>query len=264
MRSFATIGAGNMGQAILRGAFAAGVLSPAETLVVDPDPARRASLAALGCPIDADPAAAHGCGTIMLAVKPQVFPEVAARLGTLEAPTIVISIMAGVRSERIRAALGDQARVVRVMPNTPAQLRCGMAAIASGAGAEPGDDDLARRLFEAIGLAIEVPEDMMDAVTAVSGSGPAYIFLLAEAMEEGARRLGFDDNQARVLVSQTVLGAATLLAAERGDPTALRAAVTSKGGTTAAAIESMLGAGILDAIVRGIAAAEARGRELGQ
>ncbi len=233
------IGAGNMGMVILRGALEADVLSAQTTVVADVEPARREEAARLGCQTTADAADLAGVGQIILAVKPQGFQGVAGALGTLKGPTVVISIMAGLGSREIRAALGPAARVIRVMPNTPSQVGAGMAAIAVGDGAQPGDETLAVAIFEALGRTVIVDEALMHAVTAVSGSGPAYVFLLAEAMEQAGVGLGLDPDTARLLVTQTILGAGKLLDEADRTSSELRATVTSPGGTTEAALREM-------------------------
>lgn len=256
------IGGGNMGRAIVRGALEAGVLPPGEVLVAEIDDGRRRSLAELGCRTAAEAPAAVAAAQIMLAVKPQSFPEVARSIGPLPGPKVVISIMAGLATDGIRRALGDAARVVRVMPNTPCQVGAGAAAIALGAGAGPGDEDLARRLFEVLGRTVMVGEGAMHAVTAVSGSGPAYVFLLAEAMEAAARDLGLDAETARLLVEQTVMGAGRLLLESGRGAAALREAVTSPGGTTEAALQVMRKRELPAIVAEAITAARDRGAAL--
>ena len=256
------IGAGNMGMAILRGALDAGVLSAQTTVVADVEPSRREEAARLGCPTTANVADLREAGQIILAVKPQGFGGVAGALGTLDRPTVVISIMAGLGSREIRAALGPAARVVRVMPNTPCQVGAGMAAIAVGEGAQPGDETLAVGIFEALGRTVIVDEALMHAVTAVSGSGPAYVFLLAEAMEQGGVGLGLDPDTARLLVRQTILGAGKLLAESDRTASELRVAVTSPGGTTEAAIREMLNRELPAIVLDAVGAARDRGVEL--
>jgi pyrroline-5-carboxylate reductase len=258
------IGAGNMGWAILRGAVERGVLPAHEILVVEPDADRRRAAGGLGCAVSADPAAARGCRELMLAVKPQAFAAVAAALGVLHRRMVVTSIMAGLHSRRIRAALGAQAAVVRVMPNTPCQIGLGMSAVALGAGARGGDDALARRLFGTIGEVREVAEDDMHAVTAVSGSGPAYVFLLAEAMERAAVDLGLDAATARQLVAQTIRGAGELAHRLERPPSELRVAVTSPGGTTAAALDVFAARGFESIVGEALRAARDRGQALDQ
>lgn len=251
-----------MGAAIMRGAIAAGVVGADDVLVVEPDESRRRALAALGCATSDDPASARGASIILLAVKPQTFPQVVASMGAPARSTVVISIMAGISSGAIRAALGTHARVIRAMPNTPCQIGLGMTAIAIGDGAVAGDEIEARRIFDAVGATALVDESMIDAVTAVSGSGPAYVFHLAEAMEEAARSLGFPPGDARTFVRQTIVGAAGLLARDDADPAALRSAVTSKGGTTEAAVRVLDDAHVREAVVRALTAARDRAREL--
>ena len=258
----AMIGAGNMGGAIVRGAIATGVLAPGEILVVEPDASRRSAMAALGVRALASPGSLEGASTLLLAVKPQYFAEAAAALPRLPAATVVISIMAGLDSTHIRSALGGEVRVVRAMPNTPCQVGAGMTAIALGAGAVPGDEALAVRLFAAIGSTEVVDEALMHAVTAVSGSGPAYLFHLAEAMEAAARSLGFSGEQARRFVTQTLLGASRLLAESADDPARLRQAVTSKGGTTEAALGVMASRGFAEIVAQALTAARDRGAAL--
>jgi len=256
------IGGGNMGQAIVRGAIGAGVIKPARILVAEIDATRREQVGRLGCATSDDPAAAIGAEVILLAVKPQSFPEVAGAIAPLSRPTVVISIMAGIGSGSIRGALGEAARVVRVMPNLPCQIGAGMTAIALGAGAEPGDERLTRSIFGAVGETTMVDESQMYAVTAVSGSGPAYVFLLAEAMQEAAVALGIEPATARLLVVQTIIGAGRLLGEADEDAAALRRAVTSPGGTTEAALKVMFERGLPQHIADAVTAARDRGVEL--
>ena len=151
------------------------------------------------------------------------------------------------------------------MPNLPAQLGEGATAIALGAGAKPGDEKLAIELFGAVGpVVVEVAEDLIDAFTAVAGSGPAYVFYLAQAMTKAAVELGFTSSQADQIVRQTIIGSAAMLRTRSESPQDLRAAVTSKGGTTAAATAVLDEAQVIDTFVRALTAARDRGRELGK
>ena len=164
----------------------------------------------------------------------------------------------------VRSALGGRARVIRVMPNTPAQLRRGVSAIAIGEGASEDDAQFAVALFESVGEVVRVDESMIDAFTALAGSGPAYVFYLAEAMMRAGVEIGFDEATADRIVRGTIAGSAALLSDSTDrKPIDLRAAVTSKGGTTFAATQSLDASGAMDAIVRAIIAARDRGRELG-
>jgi len=258
----AILGAGQMGFAVLAGAVRQGVINASQCIVVEPDESRRQRAVDLGCAVAEEAKAARHCPTIVVAVKPQTFADAAASLGEMPGKTLVISVMAGLSSGAIRHALGGECRVVRVMPNTPCQIGAGMAAIALGEGAQPGDDALARQLFEPIGKVITIDEKHMYAVTAVSGSGPAYVFLLAEAMERAAAELGIPHDAARTLVKQTILGAARLMDESDQLPGKLREAVTSPGGTTAAALNVMNERGLPEIVVSAITAARDRGREL--
>ena len=258
------IGGGSMGQAIVRGAVEAGVLAPEAVLVAEIDPRRREGLADLGCASTGDAAAVVAADEIMLATKPQSFPEVARAIAPLAETRVVLSIMAGLSSGAIRAALGERARVIRIMPNTPCRVGAGMAAIALGEGAEAGDETLAVAIFEALGKTTIVQERLMHAVTALSGSGPAYVFLLAEAMEEAAARLGLDPDTAGLLVRQTIRGSGKLLSESTEGPAALRAAVTSPGGTTEAALSVLEGRELSGIIIDAVIAARDRGGELEQ
>ncbi len=257
------IGAGNMGMSIIRGVIDAGVLSPQTLVVADLDRSRRDAAAALGCASTADATDVREAGQILLAVKPQGFAAVAGAIGPLQRGTVVISIMAGLGSPAIRRALGPLARVVRAMPNTPCRVGAGMTAIALGDGAETGDEALAVKIFAAMGRTVIVHEDHMHAVTGISGSGPAYVFLLAEAMERAAVSAGLDDVTAALLVRQTILGAGTLLTESADAPAELRAAVTSPGGTTEAALDVMMDRDWPAIVGDAIAAARHRGAELG-
>lgn len=263
-QSLAVIGAGNMGRAIIDGAIAQGILPPDEILVVDINDDRRRDCAALGCVVSDRPVDALTRDQVLLAIKPQDFANLAAQVGRPTSPTVFISIMAGLASDAIRAPFGAHARVVRVMPNTPAQVGAGMAGIALGAGAQPGDEGLAVRMFNAIGRTIVVDEGQMHAVTAVSGSGPAYVFLLAESMEQAAMQVGLSRHDARVLVAQTILGAGRLLSESDKSADALRQQVTSPGGTTAAAVEVMFERELPQIIAEAVIAARDRGQELGE
>ena len=256
-----------MGTAIVRGCIAARVFQPREVIVADVDQAKLATIAELGCAITVDATQAAQAQQILLAVKPQVFAAVAREISPWAASKVVLSIMAGLNSSVIRGALGETARVVRAMPNLPCQIGLGMTAIALGAGAQSGDEDIALSIFNALGRTVMIDESMMYAATAVSGSGPAYVFLLAEAMEQAAKELGFDQPAARLMVEQTLVGAAQLLRGSGrgvGGAVELRRAVTSPGGTTAAALSVFERRRWVDAVIEALTAARDRGRELDQ
>ena len=264
-----SIGGGTMARAIIAGSVGAGVRSGADWLVAEPDPERRAVIGSMGARVFASAREAIGDldadDQILLAVKPQMFAGVAEDLSGLLAERVVVSIMAGVPSQKVREALGGAARVIRVMPNTPAQIGAGATAIALGAGAHKGDDASAREIFSAVGPVVEsLDEDIIAAFTALAGSGPAYVFYLAEAMRLAGESIGFARGQADRIARQTILGAAMLLSESDGSSEALRAAVTSKEGTTQAATDVLDDADLRGVLRRAITAARDRGRELGR
>ncbi|MGI9013478.1 MAG: pyrroline-5-carboxylate reductase [Phycisphaerales bacterium] len=258
------LGAGAMGSAIVRGAIDAGLVRPIRIVVVEPDDDRRDAMRALGCCVTGVPQLAIDADVLLLAIKPQKFAGVVAAIGHLQQPTLVLTVMAGLSSAVIRQAMGVHARVVRMMPNTPCRIRKGMTAIAKGEGARAADVDFAHRLMRELGEVVHIDESHMHAVTAVSGSGPAYVFLLAEAMEQAGVQIGLDGRTARLLAYQTVFGAGALLV-DDPETTAdsLRNAVTSPGGTTAAALEVMFEKELPQIIAEAISSARDRGMELG-
>ncbi|MHC4786007.1 MAG: pyrroline-5-carboxylate reductase [Planctomycetota bacterium] len=258
------IGGGIMGQAIARGAITAHVLRPNEIIVSELDARKRTEIERLGCPTSDDARRAAECEQVLLAVKPQSFGDVAAAIAPLGKPTVVITIMAGLGTDGIRARLGEHARMIRAMPNTPCQLGEGMTGIALGAGAETGDEKLAWHIFEAVGRTAILAEALMDAVTAVSGSGPAYVYLLAELMEKAARKIGLDEATARLLVVQTVIGAGRMLRDTGLEPAELRRVVTTPGGTTAAAMDVITRQDLPGVFIEALTAARDRGAELGR
>jgi len=259
----AILGGGNMGFAIARGIMRARILDADRVLVAEQDARKHERLAALGCRLAREAAAVREADEILVAVKPQHWPEAAAAIGVLDRPTVVTTIMAGIGSEDIRRRLGGHARVIRCMPNTPCQLGEGMTGIAFGAGARPGDDRLPREIFEALGRTATVEESLMHAVTAVSGSGPAYVYLLAELMQRAAREVGLDEAAARLLVTQTIIGAGRMLRESEEDAEALRRIVATPGGTTAAAVDVFESRDLAATVVDAIVAARDRGRALG-
>ena len=265
-RRIGVVGGGNMARAIIEGCVASGRFGPGDWAVAEPDGAKREAMRAIGVEVVEHARAlasriAHDA-PILLAVKPQSLPEVASDLGGAGRGRVVITILAGTPSARVRAALGGDCRVVRVMPNTPAQIGRGTSAITLGAGARAGDDALAERMFSAIGTVARIDESMMDAFTAVAGSGPAYVFFLAEAMVQAARRVGFEADVAEAIVRSTLSGSGLLLEASESNAAELRRAVTSKGGTTEAALGVLDRAQVLEAFVEAIVAARDRGVQL--
>ncbi len=258
------IGLGNMGSAALNGLLEAHILDPKQIVVAEHDEEKRQHAIDLGCATSEKVAEIKDAEQIMLAVKPQSFPEVGTWLGKLAEPTVVISVMAGVPSENISARLGPAAKVVRVMPNTPCRIGRGMTAIALGKGATQEDASLATKIFDAIGHSVQVDELHIDATTALGGSGPAYVFLLAEAMVRAGIEMGLDEQIAIQITEHTIAGSGQLLLESATDAAALRAMVTSKGGTTAAAIDLMLQHEFDEIVLKAVKAAQKRGQELGK
>jgi pyrroline-5-carboxylate reductase len=259
------IGFGNMGEALLRGVVRSGFLPAASIVAADPSAQRRRVCAErLGIEAAEDNAAPAACPRVLLAVKPQVIAQVLDGIAPrVAADALVISIAAGVTTARIDERLGGKGRIVRVMPNTPMLIGQGLSVLAAGPRATRQDMQWALELFGVCGQAVRADERHMDAVTAVSGSGPAYVFYLVEAMIAAAAAEGMDAELAETLAVQTCAGAAALLRETRRPPEALRAQVTSPGGTTQRAIEVLDAAAAKDTLVAAIRAAAERSRELG-
>lgn len=260
----AFIGGGNMASAILGGLVAAG--RPADAfVVVEPFDEARARLKA-GFGIEARPAAdasLAGAGLFVWAVKPQSFAEAAAACRPWSATALHLSIMAGIRSAAIVAATGSE-RVVRVMPNTPALIGQGIAGLVASAAVSPAERADCEAVLAPTGSLIWLSrEGDLDAVTAISGSGPAYVFYFIEAMIEAGTQMGLPAEHARRLAQETFAGAAALAMRSGESPQVLRERVTSKGGTTHAAITSLEADGVKAAFVKALHAARQRAAELG-
>ena len=255
------IGGGKMAEALLGGMIATGWAAAEEIHVVEPSAERQAILSDAYPSLSIGDAPAVGVDAV-LAVKPQIAPEVFPGLAAASVPRL-LSIAAGITTAAMEAALPKGTVVVRSMPNTPALVGQGMAAIAPGAHA--GDDDLvwATSILSAVGRVVTVAESDLDAVTGVSGSGPAYVFHLAEALTAAGIAQGLSPEVADTLTRQTLLGAATLLSDSGEDPAQLRINVTSPNGTTQAGLEVMYERGFAEVIDAVVAAATARSAELG-
>lgn len=264
--TIATIGAGNMARALIGGLLDRGHRRE-KLLAADPDAGSRAEVAErFGIETLADNAEAAGrAGLVILAVKPQVIDKVAESIANaLHPDTIVVSVAAGTPIARLQRSLGEDRPIVRVMPNTPALYGSGATGLCASAACRDEQRNAARAVFEAVGSVFEIEdEDLMDAVTAVSGSGPAYFFALAEALAEAGIRAGMAPDVAAGLAAQTAAGAGAMLAAGEADAAELRRRVTSPGGTTEAALNALSEAGFGDIVGRAVEAAIARGRELG-
>jgi len=265
-KTIAFIGGGNMAEAILKGLLATGK-DPQELLVSEPLAERRTYLEQqYGIRTGSDNLeAVAAAGTVVLAIKPQMAREVVSGFTPAFNNTkLLVSILAGTATLTLQELLGGTARVVRVMPNTPALIGQGAAALCPGAYVDEQDMVHAEKLFAAVGTTCRVREAEMDAVTAVSGSGPAYVFLVIEAMTEGGIREGLSPEVARALAVQTVRGAAELVAATGEDPAELRRKVCSPGGTTLAAIEKLEERGFAESLALAVQRAAERSRELGE
>jgi pyrroline-5-carboxylate reductase len=262
----AMIGAGNMAQSLLGGLLARG--HPRDRLIAaDPDDAARAAVEREhGIATSADNAAsAAAADVVVLAVKPQVIDDVAGSIAdALGDHALVVSVAAGIPIRRLADALGGERAIVRVMPNTPALRGVGAIGLFAGEHCSEAQKESARELFCAVGRVFEISdESLMDVVTALSGSGPAYFFRLAEALAEAGADAGLDRRTAEGLAAQTAAGAGAMLAAGDASAAELRARVTSPGGTTAAALASMDDHGLDELVRAAVEAAIRRGRELG-
>ena len=261
------IGGGNMGEALVRGLIGANVV-PADLIAATDVRTERTreltkqyGIAAHGdnarCVREAD--------VVILAVKPQVMGDVVREIApTVTARHLLISIAAGVATATIRAALGKDARIIRVMPNTPALVLHGATAIARGRGLERDDLATAEEIFGAVGRVVILDEDLMDAVTGLSGSGPAYVAIVIESLADGGVKMGLDRATAMTLATQTVLGSAHLLAETGMHPGALKDMVSSPGGTTIAGISALEEGGLRTTFIRAVERATQRSRELGR
>ncbi|ATD68313.1 MULTISPECIES: pyrroline-5-carboxylate reductase [Luteimonas] len=260
------IGGGNMARSLIGGLVARGG-DAASVRVVDPNPDTREALARdFGVATYADAAdAVAGAGTWVLATKPQVMRSVCESLADQARASrpLVMSVAAGITSDQLDRWLGGNAAVVRTMPNTPALLGAGVTGLYANARVDEAGRARAQALLESAGTTVWIDDEArMDAVTAVSGSGPAYVFLLAEAMEDAAVAQGLPAADARTLVLQTVLGAARMLVESGQAPAELRRQVTSPGGTTHAAVETFEAGGLRVLVAEAIDNAARRGGEL--
>lgn len=260
----AFIGGGNMAGSLIGGLRAKGW--PAQRLrVAEPDAARRAALHdAHGVTVAARAAdVVHGADAVVLAVKPQQVAEALSGLA-LDAGCTLVSIAAGLRLDSLRQLAGAQVHLVRSMPNTPALVGQGISGLCAPAGTPDAARALAERILSAAGPCVWVADEaQMDAVTALSGSGPAYYFLLTEVLAASGARLGLDAATSAALARQTFIGAARMAEQRPEDMATLRAQVTSKGGTTEAACQLLIAGGVQSLYNTALAAAEQRGRELG-
>jgi len=260
------LGYGNMGSAILEGLVKLKVWPAERAVVFDPSEERQALGRTLGVEVaDSPQALAATSDVLVLAVKPQVMGDALAEIKDSVKPgTLAISIAAGVSIGFIADKLGGQVRVARVMPNTPCLAHAGAAGIALGPGCTEDDETLVAALFNTIGMSVLVQESELDAVTAVSGSGPAYFFYLVECLTQAGVEEGLSEDVAQALAAQTLYGAGRLLHSSEDDAAELRRKVTSPGGTTAAALAQYEADDLAGVVRRAVKAAADRSRELGQ
>ncbi|MFB4349178.1 pyrroline-5-carboxylate reductase [Microbacterium sp. CR_7] len=269
--SLAFVGAGSMGGAILRGVIASGIHVDGGITATNRSADKAAALAdldgvtsiALSEQPDGNAAAVSGARIVLVGVKPAMVPDLLREIvPSLGDDTIVVSLAAGVTLATFADILGADARIVRSMPNTPATVGRAVTGLAAGGAASAADLALVRRLFETVGAVIEVPESQIDALSTISGSGPAYVFLLIEELTKAAEVMGFDRADARLMAEQTFIGATALLDVSGEEPAELRRRVTSPKGTTERAVAVLQDAHLDRTFADAAAAALARAKEL--
>ena len=261
------IGSGNMGEALIKGLTAANVV-PGEMIWASDVRGDRLKEIAGTYGIKLAPDNLHlvrEADVVIMAVKPQIMAPVLREIASVfSRRKLMISLAAGVSTESIRASLGKDGRLIRVMPNTPALVLEGVTAIAKAEGLEPEDMDVAGEIFSAVGRVVVLDESLMDAVTGLSGSGPAYVALVIESLADGGVKMGLDRITAMTLATQTVLGAAKLLLETRLHPGALKDMVSSPGGTSIAGVAALEEGGIRTTFIKAVERATQRSKELGR
>jgi len=261
------IGSGNMGEALIKGLTAANVV-PGEMIWASDVRGDRLKEIAGTYGIKLAPDNLHlvrEADVVIMAVKPQIMAPVLREIASVfSRRKLMISLAAGVSTESIRASLGKDGRLIRVMPNTPALVLEGVTAIAKAEGLEPEDMDVAGEIFSAVGRVVVLDESLMDAVTGLSGSGPAYVALVIESLADGGVKMGLDRITAMTLATQTVLSAAKLLLETRLHPGALKDMVSSPGGTSIAGVAALEEGGIRTTFIKAVERATQRSKELGR
>jgi pyrroline-5-carboxylate reductase len=261
------IGAGQMARALAQGFVQAGLVRAEAISASDPSPLAREAFSQLlpaAKVFDSNRQAVEGADVVFLAVKPQYVAEAAPEArAAIEESKLVVSIVAGVTMASLSQQLGT-ARLIRVMPNTPCLVGESAAAYCLGEGASPEDGQLVRELLCAVGVAIQVEERLLDAVTGLSGSGPAYAFVMIEALADGGVRMGLPRDVAQTLAAQTLLGAAKMVLQTHEHPALLKDRVASPGGTTIAGLQALEDRGLRGALIAAVEAATRRSRELGK
>ncbi len=260
------LGTGNMAEALIKGLIGAGVVEPKQIRGSDPRKER--------CDVMKQRYGIHTTTSnaevvqpaeiVVLSVKPQILPKVLDEIAPhLKPSALVISVAAGVPVSAIEPRLPEGTRVVRTMPNTPALVGAGATAIAAGQHAKDDDVEATRRMFDAVGMTVVLDESQLDAVTGLSGSGPAYVFLIIEALSDAGVKMGLSRYNAQALAAQTVLGSAKLLIETKEHPGVLKDMVTSPGGTAIAGLHTLEAGGLRTTLINAVEAATNRSRELG-
>jgi pyrroline-5-carboxylate reductase len=261
------LGSGNMGEALIKGLVSASLVPPRSILAADVRDERLRELERqYGLTVAPDNRTlVRDSDVVVLAVKPQIMDAVLRDVAAdVTSAKLLVSVAAGVSTARIRGALGRPVRLIRVMPNTPALVLEGVTAVARAEGLADGDLDVATELFNAVGRVVVLDEAAMDAVTGLSGSGPAYVALVIEALADGGVNMGLDRATALALATQTVIGAAKLLQQTGLHPGALKDMVSSPGGTTIAGVAALEAGGLRTALMAAVERATLRSRELGK
>jgi pyrroline-5-carboxylate reductase len=265
-RSIGFIGTGNMAEAMIRGLLRGGDFAPENVSASAPREERVAELREkYGIDATTDNHLPAQADIVVLSVKPQILSKVLDEVGgSIKPDALVISIAAGVPVAAIQARLASGTRVVRAMPNTPALVDAGATALAGGEHARASDLEDARRIFDAVGITVILDESHLDAVTGLSGSGPAYVFLILEALSDAGVKVGLSRRNSQLLAAQTLLGSAKLLLETNEHPGRLKDMVTSPGGTAITGLHTLENGGVRTTLMNAVEAATRRSRELGE
>ena len=265
-KSIGFVGAGNMAEAMIRGLLRGKVFAPGQVTASAPREERRRELSEkYSIHMTQENREAAAQSIVVLSVKPQILSRVLDEISdSIRAESLVISIAAGVPVAAIQAKLKKGTRVVRAMPNTPALVDAGATAIAGGEHAQESDLEDAKKIFDAVGLTVVLDETLLDAVTGLSGSGPAYVFLILEALSDAGVKVGLSRRTSQLLAAQTLLGSAKLLLETNEHPGKLKDMVTSPGGTAITGLHTLEHGGVRTTLMNAVEAATRRSRELGE
>ena len=265
-RTIGFIGGGNMAEAMIRGLLRGKVFAPESVVVSGPRDERMRELReTYGIRATTNNREAAAARIVVLSVKPQILSRVLDEIaGAIDSDALVISIAAGVPVAAIQSRLAEGTRVIRAMPNTPALVDAAATAIAGGEHARPSDLEAAKRIFDAVGMTVILEESAMDAVTGLSGSGPAYVFLILEALSDAGVKVGLSRRNSQLLAAQTLLGSAKLLLETNEHPGRLKDMVTSPGGTAITGLHTLENGGVRTTLMNAVEAATKRSKELGE